>query len=186
MLPVAARVPRAASVIFWYSRQPPTSTSTGFTFSSDEAEAAYRQALDIYLEFGDRYSAASTYHGLGVVVQEQGRFAEAEAGYRQALEIWRESDPRQASMTTSRLGLLFAAVGRHDDAAAALLDAALTWHQVTGNWDAGDLTNLKRERAIIGSDAFEQFVAAKIPEDLRTSLVSGVDAAEDPQSDDGL
>ena len=43
-----------------------------------QAEQDYRQALEIYLEFDDRHSAASTYHQLGVVAQEQRRFAEAE------------------------------------------------------------------------------------------------------------
>lgn len=111
---------------------------------------------------------------------EQRRFTEAETAYRQALDIYlEESDPRQASMTATQLGLLLAETGRHTDAATVLLDAALFWHQATGGWDAGDLQNLKRERAIIGQDAFGQLAAARIPQDLRTSLDSGIDSAED-------
>jgi hypothetical protein len=67
--------------------------------------------------------------------------------------------------------------GSHADAARSLLDAALLWHQVTGGWDAGDLRYLKRERSIIGLTAFDQ-LAARIPQDLRSSLDSGIETAE--------
>ena len=53
-----------------------------------EAEAAYKQALEIYVEFNDRHSAARTHHQLGRVAEEQRQFAEAEAAYKQALEIY--------------------------------------------------------------------------------------------------
>ena len=144
-----------------------------------EAEASYRQALDIFLEFGDRHSAARTYHSLGAVAQEQERFAEAEASYRQALDIYLEVDPRQASATATQLGLVLAETGRHADAAAVLMDAALLWHQLTGGWDTGNLRYLKRERAILGQATFSQLAAAKVPQNLRQSLDSGIDSAED-------
>ena len=63
----------------------------------DEAETSYRQALDIYLEFGDRHGAAGTYHQLGSVAQEQRRFAEAETSYRQALDIYLEFGDRHSA-----------------------------------------------------------------------------------------
>ena len=101
----------------------------------EEAEAAYRQALDIFLEFGDRHSAARAYHQLGAVAQEQRRLEEAEAAYRQALDIYQEeSDPLQASVSATQLGQLLAETGRHAEAAIVLLDAALLWHQATGEW----------------------------------------------------
>jgi hypothetical protein len=115
-----------------------------------------------------------------MVAQEQRRLQEAEASYRQALDIFLESDPRQASKTTTLLGLLLAETGRHADAAATLLDAALLWHQQTGGWDANDLRNLTRERAAIGQDAFSRLVAAKVPRDLRQSLHSGIGGLENP------
>lgn len=61
-----------------------------------------------------------------------------------------------------------------------LLDAALLWHKATGNWNAGDLRYLRRERAIIGQAAFSQLTEAKVPRDLQPSLSSGIDSAEDP------
>jgi tetratricopeptide (TPR) repeat protein len=53
----------------------------------EEAEAAYKKALEILLAFDDRHRAASN-HGLGVVAEEQRRFEEAEAAYKKALEVF--------------------------------------------------------------------------------------------------
>ena len=82
-------------------------------------------------------------------------------------------------MTATRLGLVLAETGRHADAADVLIDGALLWHQLTGGWDTGDLRYLKRERAILGQAAFDQLAAAKVPQDLRQSLDSGLDSADD-------
>jgi hypothetical protein len=41
------------------------------------AEAHYQQALQIYIEFDDRYSQAATYHQLGVVAEELENWQEA-------------------------------------------------------------------------------------------------------------
>jgi len=144
-----------------------------------EAEASYRQALDIFLEFGDRHSAALAYHALGTVAQDQERFAEAEASYRQALDIFLESDPERASLEATRLGLLFSRTDRHLDAAMMLLEGALLWRQLTGNWDIADLRYLKRGRQLIGESAFKQIVATKVPNDLQESLIAAVDKADD-------
>jgi tetratricopeptide (TPR) repeat protein len=147
----------------------------------EEAEGFYRQALDIFLEFGDRYETADVYHNLGAVAKERRRLEEAEAFYQQALDIFLESDPRSASQTASRLGMLLAEAGRHSDAAAILMDAALLWRQATSTWDPGDLRNLKGQSAIIGQAAFTQLVAAKVPADLQESLnsaIAGVESTE--------
>jgi tetratricopeptide (TPR) repeat protein len=131
-----------------------------------EAEAAYRQALDILLEFGDRHGAARTYHQLGWVAQEQRRFAEAEAAYRQALDIYAESDPRSASATATQLGITLSHLGRHSEAAAVLLRAAISWRQETGHWDQNDLDLLRQERALIEPAEFTRLVKANVPDDL--------------------
>ena len=81
----------------------PTTSSAGSPRSSGgttEAETAYRQALDINLEFGDRHSAAGTYHQLGIVAQDQRRFDEAETNYRQALDIYLEFGDRHNAANT--------------------------------------------------------------------------------------
>ena len=85
----------------------------------EEAEASYRQALDIYLEFGDRYRTARSYLNLGIVAQEQGRLDEAEANYRQALNIYLEfGDRHSAAGTYHNLGLVTQKQGRLEEAEA--------------------------------------------------------------------
>ena len=144
-----------------------------------EAEASYRQALDIYLEFGDRHSAASTYHQLGNVARAQKRFAEAEASYRQALDIYLDTDQEKASTEATTLGLLFSEVGRHTDAATMLLDGALLWHQLTGKWDTKDLQYLKREHQLMDETDFSQIIAVKVPSDLQEALAAAIDNVGD-------
>ncbi len=144
-----------------------------------EAEASYRQALEIFLEFGDRRSTAITYHQLGMVAQEQERFAEAEASYRQALDIYLETDQEEASFEATSLGLLLSKVGRHTDAATMLLEGALLWYQLAGRWDTKDLHYLKREQQLISGTDFRQIITAKIPRDLRETLVAAIDNADD-------
>jgi len=53
----------------------------------EQARAYYQQALDIKIEFGDRYNQASTYHQLGRVAQELREYEQARAYYQQALDI---------------------------------------------------------------------------------------------------
>ena len=52
----------------------------------DEAEASYRQALDIFLETSDRPSAEPSLEP-GWLAHQQQRYDDAKAAYRQALEI---------------------------------------------------------------------------------------------------
>ncbi|MEW6349111.1 MAG: tetratricopeptide repeat protein, partial [Thermodesulfobacteriota bacterium] len=59
-----------------------------------QAEQHYQQALQIYIEFNDRYSQASTYHNLGAVAQAQRQWAQAEQHYQQALQICIECKDR--------------------------------------------------------------------------------------------
>ena len=145
-----------------------------------EAEASYRQALDIYRESGDQHSAAGTYHELGNVAQEQGRFAEAEDSYRQALDIYRESDPGAASSTASMLGITLARLDRHHDAVRTLLYAAVTWHQQKDEWDSGDLAWLYRERALISPGDLAALIRADVPPELADDLTTAIEQAPDP------
>ncbi|MFG2109703.1 tetratricopeptide repeat protein [Micromonospora chersina] len=98
----------------------------------EEAEAHYRQALDIALEFNDRHSAASTYHQLGVVAEEQRRFEEAEAHYRQALDIALEFNDRHGTVSTyHQLGRVAQVRRRFEEAEAhyrQALDIALEFN----------------------------------------------------------
>jgi hypothetical protein len=60
------------------------------------------------------------------------------------------------------------------------MEAALLRRQETGVWDSDDLGWLKRERAVLGQDAFSQLVAAKVPQELQQSLGSGIEGLETP------
>jgi len=66
----------------------------------EQAEAYYQQALQIDIEYQDRYAQASTYHQLGVVAQEQRQWEQAEQYHRQALQIYIEYQDRYAQADT--------------------------------------------------------------------------------------
>ena len=72
----------------------------------EQAEQYYQQALQIYIEYNDRYAQARTYHQLGIVAQEQRQWEQAEQYYQQALQIFIEYNDRyaQAASMASRHG----------------------------------------------------------------------------------
>jgi tetratricopeptide (TPR) repeat protein len=55
-----------------------------------QARDYYQQALEINIEFGDRYSQALTLHALGTLAQAEENYAEARANLQTALEIYVE------------------------------------------------------------------------------------------------
>jgi tetratricopeptide (TPR) repeat protein len=72
-----------------------------------QAELYYQQALQIYIEYNDRYKQAGTYHNLGNVAQEQRQWAQAEQYYQQALQIFIEYNDRYAQAGTyHQLGIV--------------------------------------------------------------------------------
>ncbi|MBO1050994.1 tetratricopeptide repeat protein [Dolichospermum sp. UHCC 0352] len=52
-----------------------------------QARDFYQLALSIFIEFGDRFSQARTYHNLGIVAQEMREYAQARDFYQLALAI---------------------------------------------------------------------------------------------------
>jgi len=60
----------------------------------EQAHASYQQALQIKIEFNDRYAQAGTYHQLGMVAEEQRQWEQAHAYYQQALQIYVEFNDR--------------------------------------------------------------------------------------------
>ncbi|MGB5772089.1 MAG: tetratricopeptide repeat protein, partial [Crocosphaera sp.] len=74
-----------------------------------QAEQYYQQALDIKIEYGDRYSQASTLHCLGSVAEEVGELTQAKSYYLQALQIYAEFNDNYSVETFSlpRLGDLY-------------------------------------------------------------------------------
>ena len=55
-----------------------------------EARRYYKLALEIKLEFGDRYKCASTYAKLGLLAEVEEDYTEARANLQKALEIFIE------------------------------------------------------------------------------------------------
>jgi tetratricopeptide (TPR) repeat protein len=87
----------------------------------EQARAYYQQALDIFIEFGDRYNCARTYHQLGSVAQALREYEQARAYFQQALDIKSEFGDRYSQASTySQLGLLAEELGE--------LEAAKTNH----------------------------------------------------------
>jgi tetratricopeptide (TPR) repeat protein len=66
----------------------------------EEARKNYEKALEIKIEFKDRYSQAGTYHHLGMVAQELREFEEARKNYEKALEIKIEFKDRYSQAGT--------------------------------------------------------------------------------------
>ncbi|TRU23773.1 MAG: tetratricopeptide repeat protein [Microcystis aeruginosa Ma_QC_B_20070730_S2] len=66
----------------------------------EQARSYYRQALEIFIEYGNRYEQASTLHQLGIVAQELREWEQARSYYRQALEIYIEYGARYEQAST--------------------------------------------------------------------------------------
>ncbi|PZO42508.1 MAG: hypothetical protein DCF17_08770 [Shackletoniella antarctica] len=67
----------------------------------------YQQALDIFIEFNDRYSQADTYQGLGIVAEDLREYEHARSYYQQALDIQIEFGDRYSQASTyNQLGFL--------------------------------------------------------------------------------
>ncbi|MDB9346645.1 CHAT domain-containing tetratricopeptide repeat protein [Nodularia spumigena] len=66
----------------------------------EEARRNYQQALNIFIEYGDRYSQAYTHHNLGRVAEELREYEEARRNYQQALNIKIEYGDRYSQAST--------------------------------------------------------------------------------------
>ena len=73
----------------------PACDSTRFRGQWPYAEAHYRKALEIFIEFNDRLRQGDSHRLLGVVAHKQRQWSQAEAHYQQALEIALELDDRR-------------------------------------------------------------------------------------------
>jgi tetratricopeptide (TPR) repeat protein len=149
-----------------------------------DATASLHRAIGMFLEVGDSQNAALAYHYLGVAEQGQSRYEEAVASYREALEIRRESDTEASCITALELGRLLVRLGRHREAVEALLYAAATWHQLSGQWYDQALQWLHRERELMEPAEFAALVAEIVPASLAGKFIAATDAAGDP-GDDG-
>ncbi|MBE9208472.1 tetratricopeptide repeat protein [Nostoc sp. LEGE 06077] len=73
----------------------------------EQARLNYQQALDIFIEYGERYGCASTYGQLGRVAQDLREFEQARHNYQQALDIFIEySDRYSCASNYHQLGTI--------------------------------------------------------------------------------
>jgi tetratricopeptide (TPR) repeat protein len=94
-----------------------------------QAERYYRQALEIYVEFNDRYEQVGTYHQLGRVAEEQRQWAQAREYFLKDLEISAElGDEHDLGITLRSLARLWQASGDQGlpEAMASILQASPT------------------------------------------------------------
>ena len=66
----------------------------------EQALSHYQQALDIYIEYGDRYSQASTYGQLGLLAEAQNDYPQAQQQLQQALKVFVESNDQHSTVQT--------------------------------------------------------------------------------------
>ncbi|MFM6660071.1 MAG: tetratricopeptide repeat protein, partial [Microcystis panniformis] len=67
----------------------------------EQARSYYQQAIEIKIEYGDRYEQAGTLHQLGGVAEGVGELSQAKSYYLQALQIWAEFKDSYAIQTYS-------------------------------------------------------------------------------------
>jgi hypothetical protein len=104
--------------------------------------------------------------------------------YRWALDVFLDlGDRRSASGTATQLGIVYARLGQHHQAARALLSAAVSWHQETGQWVTQGLQWLHRQRAAIGIEEFSALMAAEVPVGIMDELTTAIDKATDLEED---
>ncbi|WP_268744318.1 tetratricopeptide repeat protein [Leptolyngbya sp. Heron Island J] len=83
----------------------------------EQARSHYQQALDIKIEYNDRYSQASTYHQLGRVSQELREYEQARSHYQQALDIFIKYNDRYSQASTyHQLGSVAQALREYEQA----------------------------------------------------------------------
>jgi tetratricopeptide (TPR) repeat protein len=101
----------------------------------EQARSYYRQALEIFIEYGARYEQASTLHQLGRVAQELREWEQARSYYRQALEIFIEyGDRYEQACTLHQLGRVAQEVGELSQAKSYYLQALQIWAEFNDNY----------------------------------------------------
>ena len=115
----------------------------------------YRQARDIFVEYGDRENAALVHHQLGILAATQNQLDEAGDNYRQALDIFLVyGDRHGAAKTYHQLGNLMRRAGRYAESLDYYLNALPTFAEAGdgGHLLVISLTNIARLWRAWGDD----------------------------------
>jgi hypothetical protein len=76
-----------------------------------EEQGRFEKALEIFVEFNDRHSAAKIFCGLGMVAEAQCHFTEAEDAYMKALKIFVEFNDAPVRIVLRALARLWRSTG---------------------------------------------------------------------------
>ncbi|MFN8472361.1 MAG: tetratricopeptide repeat protein [Anaerolineae bacterium] len=109
-----------------------------FTRLEDYARAFehFEQSLRIFRAIGDRYMSIQPLGGLGVLLAEQGRFAEGKRYAEESLAIKRElGDRKETSIALRDLGRIACLQGEYAEAEAALEEALVLSREL--HWQIG-------------------------------------------------
>jgi serine phosphatase RsbU (regulator of sigma subunit) len=110
----------------------------------DEAEAAYRRALEVFERADDPVRLAETTNDLAILAKTRGDFPAAVAHHRQALASFQALGMERAEANALHgLGIVYSHMGRYDEALNAFFDV-LTVRQRIGDKEeiAGALVNI--------------------------------------------
>ncbi|MCP4119827.1 MAG: tetratricopeptide repeat protein [Desulfobacteraceae bacterium] len=149
----------------------------------EAAEAYYKDALKIKIEFNDRYSQASTLHQLGRVAQEQRQWEAAEAYYKDALKIQIEFNDRYSqAVTLHQLGYVAQEQRQWEAAEAYYKDALIIqiefndrYSQASTLHNLGSVAQEQRQweaATQYGLDAAEIFIEYESQHELGIVLAS--------------
>ena len=83
----------------------------------EQARKDYQQALEIDIEYNNRYGQAMTYHQLGMVAEELREYEQARKDYQQSLQIYIEYNDRHSQAGTyHQLGMVAQALREYEQA----------------------------------------------------------------------
>ncbi len=129
----------------------------------DEAIACFSKAHSLYLERGDRHSAAKVLNNLGVIYYQQRRWSEAAEALEEAHQTFvAVKDENGQAQALGNLGSLYRAGGQLEKAAQRFKDAISLFHRLgdgqaeSVTWRALSAVRLRQRRwleAILAYDS---------------------------------
>jgi tetratricopeptide (TPR) repeat protein len=146
----------------------------------EQAEAYFQKALQIKIDFNDRFEQASTLHNLGIVAQEQRQWEQAEAYYKNTLQIYIDFNDRfEQADTYGQLGLL--AEAKEDWEAAA--DYGLQAAEIFAEYKSPNLRIALRALVRVRDSGQVSDIEAQLAKRLDMSVEEATDLLNDARDD---
>jgi tetratricopeptide (TPR) repeat protein len=132
-----------------------------------ESLAASHDARRTFIQLGERASVASAWHQIGMVHRDCGEHAAAEDAYKQSLTIKAQSSDRAGEAATlGELGILYADIGRAEDAVSFSRQAAAIY----ADQRVADLAGEGRQRSNAANDLIKLGRLAEARSELLRAL----------------